>query len=230
MTPSPSSTSRASGDDYRRVVLEGTDEEQLSQGPGHYIGTALPGQPGNVALPATGSARARRSSSSTPLRPGDPIVVETADSWFVYRVLGDRPPATSAVTRAASPARDRAARPPSTSSRPCPAGRPRAPTGAFLTLTTCHPRFSAEQRLIIHAALDGAPIAKADAPGRAARPPRALRGPPCTAGSGAGCRAGRRARRCSRCSCRSPSCALLLFVVFPWAEPHLPFNEVTVDG
>jgi hypothetical protein len=25
-------------------------------------------------------------------------------------------------------------------------------------------------------------------------------------------------------------CALLLFVVFPWAEPHLPFNDVTVDG
>jgi hypothetical protein len=24
--------------------------------------------------------------------------------------------------------------------------------------------------------------------------------------------------------------ALLLFVVFPWAEPHLPFNQVTVGG
>jgi hypothetical protein len=24
-------------------------------------------------------------------------------------------------------------------------------------------------------------------------------------------------------------CALLLFVVFPWAEPLLPFNDVTVD-
>lgn len=23
--------------------------------------------------------------------------------------------------------------------------------------------------------------------------------------------------------------ALLLFVVFPWAEPHLPINHVTVD-
>ena len=34
------------------------------------------------------------------------------------------------------------------------------------------------------------------------------------------------ARRSSSCS---PSCALLLFVVFPWVEPHLPFNDVTVD-
>ncbi len=24
--------------------------------------------------------------------------------------------------------------------------------------------------------------------------------------------------------------ALLLFVVFPWVEPNLPFNDVTVDG
>jgi hypothetical protein len=23
-------------------------------------------------------------------------------------------------------------------------------------------------------------------------------------------------------------CALLLFVVFPWVEPHLPFNDVTI--
>ena len=25
-------------------------------------------------------------------------------------------------------------------------------------------------------------------------------------------------------------CALLLFVVFPWVEPYLPFNDVTVEG
>ena len=25
-------------------------------------------------------------------------------------------------------------------------------------------------------------------------------------------------------------CALLLFVVFPWVEPQLPWNDVTVDG
>jgi hypothetical protein len=25
-------------------------------------------------------------------------------------------------------------------------------------------------------------------------------------------------------------CALLLFVVFPWVEPNLPFNDVTVGS
>ncbi len=38
------------------------------------------------------------------------------------------------------------------------------PSGAYLTLTTCHPKFSARQRLIVHAVLDGAPVSKADAP------------------------------------------------------------------
>src|SRR5690348_16244207 len=38
------------GSDYRRVVLEGTQEAQLSRGPGHYPGTAMPGEAGNVAI------------------------------------------------------------------------------------------------------------------------------------------------------------------------------------
>lgn len=25
-------------------------------------------------------------------------------------------------------------------------------------------------------------------------------------------------------------CALLLFVIFPWIEPHLPISQVTVSG
>jgi hypothetical protein len=25
-------------------------------------------------------------------------------------------------------------------------------------------------------------------------------------------------------------CLVLLFIVFPWIEPHLPLNQVTVDG
>ena len=35
-------------------------------------------------------------------------------------------------------------------------------------------------------------------------------------------------RSCCRCWCSSRRCrALLLFVVFPWVEPHLPFSHVT---
>ena len=54
---------------------------------------------------------------------------------------------------------------------PTPGGRAEAaPTGSFLTLTTCHPRYSARQRLIIHAA----PRGGRDPEGRRARRPAAL--------------------------------------------------------
>ena len=39
-----------------------------------------------------------------------------------------------------------------------------AASGSYLTLTTCHPKYSARQRLIVHAVLDGGAISKADAP------------------------------------------------------------------
>jgi sortase A len=37
-------------------------------------------------------------------------------------------------------------------------------SGAYLTLTTCHPRFSARERLIIHALLDGRGTSKTELP------------------------------------------------------------------
>ena len=39
-----------------------------------------------------------------------------------------------------------------------------APDGAYLTLTTCNPKFSARERLVVHARLDGAPVSRRDAP------------------------------------------------------------------
>jgi sortase A len=147
------------GADYRRVVLEGTGEEQLSQGPGHYPGTAMPGEQGNVALAGHRVGKGSPFLDLDQLQPGDPIVLETRDSWFVYRMLpltgdpsGVRGQAIVLPTDVdvISPVPGRAA--------------DAQPVGAYLTLTTCHPRFSAEQRLIVHAVLDGGPIDKADAP------------------------------------------------------------------
>jgi sortase A len=153
------------GLDYRRVVLEGTAEEQLRQGPGHYSDTALPGAPGNFSLAGHRVGKGSPFLELDQLRPGDPVVVETADTWFVYRVLGDR--LTGAFTGDPSGiAGQQIVRPEAIEViHPTPGGRAEAaPTGSFLTLTTCHPRYSARQRLIIHAALEGAGIPKADAP------------------------------------------------------------------
>jgi sortase A len=46
------------------------------------------------------------------------------------------------------------------------------PSGAYLTLTTCHPEYSARERLIVHAVLEGGPVSRTEAP----EGPPALRG------------------------------------------------------
>jgi sortase (surface protein transpeptidase) len=152
------------GADFRRVVLQGTAEDQLSQGPGHYAGTALPGQPGNVAIAGHRVGKGSPFLDLDRMRPGDPVVVETAAGWFVYRVLGD--PATGDV--AADPSGIpglHVVRPEEVGVIAATPGAPgTAASGAYLTLTTCHPRYSARQRLVVHAVLDGAPISRADAP------------------------------------------------------------------
>ncbi|MCZ2858543.1 class E sortase [Blastococcus sp. VKM Ac-2987] len=153
------------GEDYARVILEGTTEGELSQGPGHYAGTAMPGEPGNVALAGHRVGKGSPFLELDLMQPGDPIVVETADRWFVYRVLGD--PATGDLDTDPSGIPGRQIVSPADVSVIAPTPNQAAsagPTGSYLTLTTCHPRFSARQRLIIHARLDGAGIPKAEMP------------------------------------------------------------------
>jgi sortase A len=147
------------GEDWSRVVLEGTAEEQLAQGPGHYAGTALPGEPGNVAVAGHRVGRGSPFLELDALQPGDPIVVEVADGWFTYRVLADgQDPQGVPGRQIVTPDRiDVIA--------PTPGGAAdAAPTGSYLTLTTCHPRYSARQRLVVHAVLDGPGVTRADAP------------------------------------------------------------------
>ncbi len=153
------------GADYQRVVVEGTAEEQLSQGPGHYVDTAMPGERGNVGIAGHRVGKGSPFLELDLMQPGDPIVVETADTWFVYRVLGD--PATGDVTTDPSgiPGRQ-IVRPEAIEVISPTPGAPEsaAASGAYLTLTTCHPRYSARQRLIVHARLDGTGFPKAELP------------------------------------------------------------------
>ena len=153
------------GEDYSRVVLEGTAEEQLAQGPGHYVDSAMPGEDGNLALAGHRVGKGSPFLELDAMRPGDPVVVETADSWFVYRVLGD--PATGDVDADPSGIPGMHIVNPSAVEvvSPTPnAAASAAPSGAYLTLTTCHPRYSARQRLVIHARLDGGALSKAQYP------------------------------------------------------------------
>ncbi|WP_228395077.1 class E sortase [Modestobacter roseus] len=152
------------GEDWARVVLEGTTEDALREGPGHYVGTTLPGQPGNVGIAGHRVGKGSPFLDADRLVPGDAIVVETVDSWFTYRVLGD--PATGDY--AADPSGIPGQQIVSPADVGVIATTPNAPgagaTGSYLTITTCHPKYSARQRLIVHAVLEGSGISKADAP------------------------------------------------------------------
>ena len=153
------------GEDYTRVVLEGTQEEQLSQGPGHYVDSAMPGEEGNLSLAGHRVGKGSPFMELDGMRAGDPVVVETADSWFVYRVLGD--PATGDVDtdRSGIPGMHIVSPSAVEVVSPTPnAAASAAPSGAYLTLTTCHPRYSARQRLVVHARLDGGALSKAEYP------------------------------------------------------------------
>jgi sortase (surface protein transpeptidase) len=147
------------------TVLEGTGQDVLARGPGHYPGTALPGEVGNVAIAGHRVGHGAPFDPAGTLVSCDALVVETRDTWWVYRVLplpgeedgwaggaGARSRCEGVAT-AGVPGREVVA-PSDRSVIAAVPGRPdEEPTARLLTLTTCHPRFSARERLIVHAVL-----------------------------------------------------------------------------
>lgn len=114
-------------------VLPGVTMDVLDRGVlGQYPGTAPPGATGNFAVAGHRNTYGSPLMRADELRPGDPIIVETPHTWFVYAVRDHW---------VVSPDRyDIVA--------PVP-GEPRAEaTEAVTVLTTCHPRFGATSRLI----------------------------------------------------------------------------------
>lgn len=111
------------------VVVEGTSEADLERGPGHYVGTALPGNPGNAAIAGHRTTYLKPFYNLDQLAPGDPIYVTTTQGRFQYNV---------ADTLVVDPTDVAVLNPTPT------------PT---LTLTTCNPRFSASTRMVVQANL-----------------------------------------------------------------------------
>lgn len=159
------------GKDWSYAVLEGTDAKTLATGPGHYVGTGLPGHPGNVALAGHRIGRGGAFNNLGALRPCDEIVIETRTQIIEYRVL---PMAAQKSARedeaAACFAREQKQRivdgdyariqgrritsPDDVGViSPIPGAETASGPGLeqLLTLTTCHPEFSNAQRMIIHA-------------------------------------------------------------------------------
>jgi sortase A len=111
------------------VAVQGTDESDLERGPGHYVNTSLPGNPGNAAFAGHRTTYAAPFYNLDQLAPGDPIFVTTTQGRFQYDVtqtLVVDPSDVSVLDATPTPT---------------------------LTLTTCNPRYSAATRMVVKASL-----------------------------------------------------------------------------
>jgi sortase A len=170
----------ALGADYHFTIIEGTTDADLTIGPGHYTGTALPGQPGNFAVAGHRVGKGAPFNDLDLVRSCDAIIVETADSFFVYRMLPMKAEVrdwdrlktsksncttpTSQGVEAVTPLGGEYTGvvgqeivPPSRGDVIAPVpGKPsstlpKTQQASLLTLTTCHPKFSDRERMILHA-------------------------------------------------------------------------------
>jgi sortase A len=116
------------------IVVAGVEKSDLKKGPGHYPETPLPGQLGNAAIAGHRTTYGQPFFNVDKLRNGDEIVVTTVDGRFVYRVTGQQIVSPSNYEVVAT----------------------LDPTKATLTLTSCHPKYTARERIIITSELDAA--------------------------------------------------------------------------
>src|SRR5690606_12629406 len=72
----------------RWVVVEGVRQQDIVRNPGHYPGTAMPGEEGNFAI--AGHRNRGTFWYLDRMQPGDKIVVQTKDSWYIYEVTTQR--------------------------------------------------------------------------------------------------------------------------------------------
>ena len=125
------------GADYARPVLEGTSRDILQDGIGHYDGTVLPGAVGNFAVAGHRTTYGRPFHDIDTLRAGDLIVVETKTAYSVYAVKRHEIVAPTDVQVVA----------------PVPDQPGVKPTERWMTMTACHPKYSAAKRYVVFAQL-----------------------------------------------------------------------------
>ncbi len=111
------------------IVVSGVSVADLRAGPGHYPESPWPGQAGNAAIAGHRTTYGAPFSDLDQLVAGDTIVVRTVQGRFNYSVTESKVVAPSDVSVL----------------------NPRS--AATLTLTTCNPKYSAAQRLVVFADL-----------------------------------------------------------------------------
>jgi sortase A len=112
-----------------KIVVEGVALPDLKKGPGHYPETPLPGQEGNAAIAGHRTTYGAPFNRIDELVPGDEIFVETVQGDFRYLVKEQLIVAPTQVDVLDDKGDNR------------------------LTLSACHPKYSARQRIIVVALL-----------------------------------------------------------------------------
>jgi sortase A len=115
-----------------KFVIAGVGYKELEKGPGLFAGSPLPGQLGNVSLAGHRTTFGAPFGRVNELVEGDRIVLQTSRGEFVYLVTG--PPTIVQATDV-------------------DVIRTVDPDRAILTLVTCHPKWTSENRMIISAEL-----------------------------------------------------------------------------
>ncbi|MCW2777553.1 MAG: Membrane protein [Frankiales bacterium] len=115
------------------LVVQGTTPAALRAGAGHYPATPLPGEVGNVGIAGHRTTYGRPFNRLAELAPGDELQLETPLAVYTYKAVPDF--AGHGNPWVVSP-RDVSVVAPIAGKR-------------MLTLTTCHPKGSAKQRLVM---------------------------------------------------------------------------------
>ncbi|MGK3647036.1 class E sortase [Pseudarthrobacter enclensis] len=127
------------GANYTRPIVQGTSQDVLDTlGLGHYESTAMPGAVGNFAVAGHRQTHGAVLDNIHTLVPGDKIYVQTKDGYYTYVFRNNQivMPSRTDVLAAV------------------PTLPGVAPTQRFLTMTSCNPRFGAEERIIAYALMD----------------------------------------------------------------------------
>jgi sortase A len=118
------------GADWSWVASEGTSASVLANGPGHYPGTPLPGQRGNVAFAAHRAGHGSPFLDFDRLRPGDVVELRQGETTWTY-VVDTEPVIVPAIADWVLDPLE----------------------GRRLTLTTCWPKYGSEKRMYVRAHL-----------------------------------------------------------------------------
>ncbi|WP_128977100.1 class E sortase [Streptomyces roseicoloratus] len=126
------------------LVKKGTDPKTLNNGvAGYYtepVKSALPqDEQGNFTLAAHRDGHGAKFHNIHKLKAGDPIVFETKDTWYVYKVYETLPETTKFNVDVL---------------QPVPKESGRTKPGRYITLTTCTPMYTSDYRYIVWGELE----------------------------------------------------------------------------